>query len=64
MPQLLKFKFIQNLPTLPDSDPDFESHWSSFMSVLDCHAYGRAGKVRPYDVLVLLKQTLPSERKP
>ena len=57
-------EFKQSLPVIKDSNPDFEKHWRHFQSLLDCHSFGRQG-VRPLDVIVLLRKTLPdnSSRK-
>ena len=59
MNALAGIKFEQTLPVLKDNDPDFERHWHNAQSIIDCHAFGRRG-VRPLDVLVVFKRTLPA----
>ena len=39
---------------------NFDKHYSTFQSIVDCHRWERQG-VRPYDVLVIFKRTLPDK---
>ena len=59
MNALVGNKFERNVPVLYDNNPDFDRHWNSFQSLLDCHSLGRTA-VRPIDALNYYKLRLPS----
>ena len=56
---LTGLEYKQTLPVIKDTDPDWDKRYRQFKSIIDCHAFGRRG-VRPYDVILLLRKTLPS----
>ena len=55
---LTGLEFKQQLPIIKDNDFDFEGHLREVQTVLDCHAYGRRGGVRPIDQLTVFRKTL------
>ena len=52
-------KFEKTVPILRDSDPDYETHWRQFQSILDCYSFGRTA-VRPIDTLNYYLQAHPA----
>ena len=48
---IIGLKMDQTMPTLKDSDVDFENHWRQFTSIMDMHSFGKRN-VRRIDQLV------------
>ena len=55
---LIVGKMGLDFPEIQDNDTDFDTHWHTFMSIIDCYrASGRV--VTPYEIMMMLKRTLP-----
>ena len=57
---LAGLEFKQTLPVIKDSDLDFERHLREFRGIVDCYAMNRKEGIRPYDLLVVFRRTLPA----
>ena len=57
---LAGLEFKQTLPVIKDSDLDFDRHMREFRGIVDCYAMNRKEGIRPYDLLVVFRRTLPA----